>query len=290
MDYFSDFIEVSELQDTTSTSVIQALKEHFSRHGIPDTVVSDNGSQFSSQEFHEFARSWEFNHVTSSPHHPKSNGKAESSVKIVKQLFRKAERDRQDPWLALLDHRNTPTEGVGASPAQRLMSRRTRTLLPTAASLLRPTVNHSSVDSLQLKRQKAKFYHDRNVRQLPGLEIGQEVRVAPLRKNQSWEQGICTEKLSKRSYVVQTGGTSLRRNRQFLKPSREPAVQAKPDANPDHDVHREPVQQVKPISSPAKTFTSGDIPEETKASVTSIKTRTRSIRPPVRFKDFDMKC
>ena len=48
VDYFSDFIEVSELQDTTSTSVIQALKEHFTRHGIPDTVVSDNGSQFSS--------------------------------------------------------------------------------------------------------------------------------------------------------------------------------------------------------------------------------------------------
>ena len=77
VDYFSDFIEVSELQDTTSTSVIQALKEQFSRHGIPDTVVSDNGSQFSSQEFHEFALSWEFNHVTSSPHHRKSNGKAD---------------------------------------------------------------------------------------------------------------------------------------------------------------------------------------------------------------------
>ena len=90
VDYFSDFIEVSELQDTTSTSVIQALKEHFSRHGIPDTAVSDNASQFSSQEFHEFSLSWEFNHVSSSPYRPKSNGKAESSVKTVKQLFKKA--------------------------------------------------------------------------------------------------------------------------------------------------------------------------------------------------------
>ena len=120
VDYFSDFIEVSELQDTTSTSVIQALKEHFTRHGIPDTVVSDNGSQFSSQEFHEFARSWEFNHVTSSPHHPKSNGKAESSVKILKQLFRKAERDRQDPWLALPYHRNTPTKVLVQAPLRGL--------------------------------------------------------------------------------------------------------------------------------------------------------------------------
>ena len=89
-------------------SVTQALKDHLSRHGIPDTVVSDNGSQFNSQEFHEFSLSWESNHVSSSPHYPKSNGKAESSVKIVKQLFKKAEHDRKDPWLASLDYHNTP--------------------------------------------------------------------------------------------------------------------------------------------------------------------------------------
>ena len=170
------------------------------------------------------------------------------------------------------------------------MSRRTRTFLPTTASLLRPTVNHSSVDSLQLKRQKATFYHVRHILELPELEIGPKVRVAPLRKNRTWEQGICTEKLSDRSYVVQTGGTSLRRNRQFLKPAREPSVQANRDANPDNVTHRDPVYQVKPTSSPSKTSSSGDIPEETKASVPGIKTRTRSIRPPVRFKDFDMKC
>ena len=189
MDHFSDFIEASKLQDTTSTSVTQALKDHLSRHGIPDTVVSDNGSQFSSQELHEFSLSWELNHVTSSPHYPKSNGKAEWSVKIVKQLFKKAEHDRKDPWLALLDYRNTPTEGVGASPAQRLMSRKTHTLLPTTASLLHPTVNHSSVDSLQLKRKKTKFSPDRNIMQLPELEIGREVKVTQQQfthKNSRW--------------------------------------------------------------------------------------------------------
>ena len=116
------------------------------------------------------------------------------------------------------------------------------------------------------------------------------MRVAPLRKNQTCEQGICTEKLSDRSYIVQSGGTSLRRNRQFLKPARETSVQGNTDANPDNVAHRDPVRQVKPASSPAKTSTSGDIPEETKALVPGIKRRTRSIRPPVRFKDFDMKC
>ena len=68
--------------------------------------------------------------------------------------------------------------------------------MPTTASLLRPTVNHSSVDSLQLKRQKATFYHVRHILELSELEIGPKVRVAPLRKNQTWKQGTCTEKLS----------------------------------------------------------------------------------------------
>ena len=104
VDYYSDFVEIDELNDTMSDTVIQVLKKQFSRHGIPDTVVSDNGSQFTSQEFHEFSLEWEFNHVTSSPHYTKSNGKAESSVKVVKQLFKKAYRDGKDPWLALLDN------------------------------------------------------------------------------------------------------------------------------------------------------------------------------------------
>ena len=199
------------------------LKEQFSRHGIPDTVVSDNGPQLSSQELHEFSLTWEFNHVISSPHHPKSNGKAESSIKAVKQLFKKAERDGKDPWLTLLDYRNTPTEGINASPAQRLMSRRTRTLLPTASSPLRLEVCTHSTEKLKSKRQKAKFYHDRPAKQLPELEIGQEVRIQPLRKKQTWKEATCTEKLSDRSFVVKSGNEFSRRNRQFLRPAAEPS-------------------------------------------------------------------
>ena len=70
--------------------------------------------------------------MTSSPYHPKSNGKAVSAVKVVKSLIKKAQRDNKDPWLSLLDYRNTPTTGMQTSPAQRLMSRRTKTLVPIA--------------------------------------------------------------------------------------------------------------------------------------------------------------
>ena len=151
-------------------------RKHFSRHGIPDCLITDNSSQLVSREFTPFVFEWEVNHVTSSPHHPKANSKAESAVKIAKGLFKKAQKSGKDPWLALLDERNTPLEGLETSPAQRLMSRRTRRQLPTATSLLYPKVVDRVQEKIKLKRQRAKAYYDRTAKVLRELEVGQEVR------------------------------------------------------------------------------------------------------------------
>ena len=90
--YRSRWPEVKKLTRTTSAGVIQALKDIFATHGIPDLVVSDNGPQFASQEFKEFGRNYNFNHVTSSPNYPAANGEAERSVRTVKEIFKKSKR------------------------------------------------------------------------------------------------------------------------------------------------------------------------------------------------------
>ena len=82
-DYLSNFIDVESLEKTTSGAVIRALKKQFSRHGIPNELITDYGPQFVSKAFEKFAQNWEFTHTTSSPEYPKSNGKAESAVKVV---------------------------------------------------------------------------------------------------------------------------------------------------------------------------------------------------------------
>jgi len=56
VDYYSNFWEVDRLEDTSSVTVIRKLKAHFARYGIPETVVSDNGPQYSATEFAKFAR------------------------------------------------------------------------------------------------------------------------------------------------------------------------------------------------------------------------------------------
>ena len=91
--------------------------------------MTDNGPQFVSEEYRKFTTDWDIEHVTSSPRHSQSNGKAESAVKIAKNLVKKAEMDNKDVHLTILDWRNTPNAD-GKSPVQMLMSRRTRTLLP----------------------------------------------------------------------------------------------------------------------------------------------------------------
>ena len=68
VDYYSDFVEVSPLEQTTSSAIIKSMRVQFSRHGIPDVLVSDNGPQFASREFAEFAKQWGRN-FNISPNH-----------------------------------------------------------------------------------------------------------------------------------------------------------------------------------------------------------------------------
>lgn len=80
IDYHSNYPEFCQLSTTTAEHVIAHTKAIFARHGIPVPVMSDNGPQFSSQSFKEFAGTYGFEHVTSSPLYLQSNGKAEKGV------------------------------------------------------------------------------------------------------------------------------------------------------------------------------------------------------------------
>ena len=77
LDYYSRFIEIAELDGTTAEAVIQHCKDIFSRHGIPEEVVTNNGLQLDSNAFRKFSKEYQFRHVTSSPYYPRSNGEAE---------------------------------------------------------------------------------------------------------------------------------------------------------------------------------------------------------------------
>ena len=129
---------MAKLSSTTSRGVIEHLKSIFARHGIPQTVVSDNGPQYLSSEFAQFAKEYRFNNITSSPHFPQANGESERAIQTVKGLLKRS----NDPYLALLAYRSTPLK-LGYSPAELLMGRVLRTTVPISLQQLQPKLLNS---------------------------------------------------------------------------------------------------------------------------------------------------
>ena len=78
-----------EIGQTSAKQTIQVLKDIFSLEGLPNTVVTDNGPQFTSSDFEAFCKQHGISHITSPPHHPPSNGEAERFVQTFKRSVEK---------------------------------------------------------------------------------------------------------------------------------------------------------------------------------------------------------
>ena len=221
VDYYSRYPEVIKLTSLTSKSVITALRSIFSRHGIPEVLTSDNGPQFDSQEFQQFAQSYGFQHTTSSPHYPQGNGLAERTVKTVKSLFNKED----DHNLALLSYRATPFPWCGLSPSQLLMGRQPRTTLPQTESQLTPQwsflTSFRPRDEDFLEKQKQTYDKRHRARSHSGLPNGTQVWIKTNTKN--IRGSILLTADTPRSYWVNTPSGKLRRNHRHLTTIPDPA-------------------------------------------------------------------
>ncbi|KAL7851818.1 hypothetical protein SRHO_G00176030 [Serrasalmus rhombeus] len=207
VDYFSRYIEVAHLSVATAGTVIAALKDVFSRHGIPETVISDNGPQYSCELFRDFAEEYGFTHCTSSPRYLQANGEAERAVATVKG---------EEKQKALMTYRATPLE-CGYSPAQLLMGKQPRTTIPQLPANLRP--RWPNIRGLRKAETRAKEKQQRNynlrhrARNLPPLQAGQNVWLEKERKSGTVVQQATTP----RSYIIDTDEGQVRRNRTHVR-------------------------------------------------------------------------
>ena len=95
------------LSSKSAETIVIHLKSVFARHGISDCVIC-NKVPFSSKYFIHFAKEWSFVIVTYSSHYAQSNGMTERAIQTMKHLSSKAELNRKDPYVALLDYHNSP--------------------------------------------------------------------------------------------------------------------------------------------------------------------------------------
>ena len=155
--------------------------------------------------------------IKSSSYHSQGNGKAEAAVKVAKNILKKFRYE--DPYLALLACRNNPQQSYTYSPAQDLMPRQFRDIIPIISSQMKPRQIPYDVvvDDIARRRVRSKLYYDRNVvTPLKGLSRGEKVFVKPnpSNKHKPWMFGEVIDKPAPRSCVVQKAQIS-RNHRQI---------------------------------------------------------------------------
>ena len=274
VDYYSRFIEISKLSTASSPQVITHLKSIFARHGIPQTIVSDNGPQYSSDLFDKFSQEYGFVHVKSSPKYPQANGEAERAVRTIKNLLKKNQSQNSDMYLALLAYRSTPIAN-GYSPSELLMGRKLRTIVPILPQQLQPKLPNTFAlrrKEQHIKEKQKQTYNKRHrVTKLTPLKKGNRVWLPQMGK-----KGTVIKQQGIRSYLIKTDdGGMYRRNRKHLNtlPETEMAKTDNEKTKPD---------AVPPI--PSSPVTMIPIPNSTGQS--NNQTRSgRVIRLPSRYRD-----
>lgn len=184
-DLYSRWPEVALCADVTASTVINLLEAVFSREGVPEELISDNGPQFRSAALAAYLRRLGVRHVFSSPYSPQTCGLVERTNRTVKgaiQSARLAGESRASFVRKFLrEYRATPHPATGISPFLAMRGREARTPVDVFP------VPGPSADGVQRDRQVRRHFnqyqegyrrrHDRSAGQLPTWRKGDWVRL-----------------------------------------------------------------------------------------------------------------
>ncbi|XP_064475712.1 uncharacterized protein K02A2.6-like [Ornithodoros turicata] len=195
VDAHSKWLEVFQLTSLSSVTVCEKLRTLFATHGVPDTIVSDNGAAFTSQEFQEFMKRNQIRHVRVAPYHPSSNGQVERMVQETKQVLKRLGKGDLTTKLSrfLLSQHTLPHSTTGKSPAEMLMGRRLHTVLDR----LHPDM------LTEMKDKQEKLMQSGNQR-LRSFHLGDAVFIRNYLSGPKWLPRIITDITGPVSFKVRT--------------------------------------------------------------------------------------
>jgi hypothetical protein len=211
IDAYSKWLEVKIVTSATSNATIEHLRSIFAVHGLPEVIVSDNGTTFSSAEFQDFMQSNSIRHIRTAPYHPASNGQAERAVKIVKEGLKKSSKDSLQTQLSrfLFRYRLTPHSTTGTAPAELLLSRRPRSHLDLVKPDLQPHVQDKQMAQAAT----------REGRKEKDFVSGSLVSAKNFGTGQPWWSGTVTRASGPKSVLIELGdGRTIRRHVNHVRP------------------------------------------------------------------------
>ena len=124
-------MEVHITASTSTDATVQKMRTYFATLGIPEILVIDNGTSFTSTEFQEFVRKNGIHHIPCSPYHPSSNGLVERAVQTLKSGMKKTIETSLETRVArfLFSYCLTPHTTTGVSPSQLMFGTQVRSHL-----------------------------------------------------------------------------------------------------------------------------------------------------------------
>ena len=151
VDAHSKWMEIHITSSTTTTATVELLRKSFASLGLPEVLVSDNATNFTSEEFGIFMKKNGIRHVRTPPYHPASNGLAKRAVQTLKDSLRKIKTGSLETRLSrfLFKYRNTPHTVTGLTPAEVIFGRRLRTYLDN----LKPDIERRAYYKQDCQRQ-----------------------------------------------------------------------------------------------------------------------------------------
>lgn len=287
VDSKSKWVEIFHMNITTSSKTIEKLRTCFAAYGLPNTLVTDGGPQFTSEEFGNFLKSNGVHHVLSPPYHPASNGLAERMVQTTKKAFLKQllEESKTNSTRTLqhkidnflFAYRNTPHSFTGVTPAETFLKNKPRTPL----SFLKPYLT----GEMETKQNQIKASSDKNRGKCRMFEIGESVFVRTVRNEiVNWQPGVVKSRKSNVTYLVKVEGRiryvhadHLRKNF-TLEDDDEELVLPKGRIVQEEPLRPAVVRQESPKKSPTKSpVKSRTPPREKQVPATTITSKDQTL-------------
>ena len=230
-------IEVHPTNVATSRATIEKPRATFAIHGIPTTLVSDNGSNFCSEEFEDFMRK-------NGIHHRITLHRTERAVQTFKDGMKKmSEEGSLETRISrfLFKYRITPLSTTGLTPAEMLMGRKRSRL-----DLLHPDIRNR-VQNEQMRQKEIHDQHGVDRR----LQPGNTVYAREFGKQEKWCPGVITTKTGPVSYTVQLNDDREVRRHQDQVIQRSPPPVSRTEASPTNS--RSTNVPLEPVAQPAST-------------------------------------
>lgn len=210
VDATSKWLEVFPTEKITTSKTIRFLRELFARFGLPSSIVSDNGPQFTSGEYKRFLEKHGIKHITSTPYHPRTNGLAEREVRTFKNRMKASvgiTNLEERLFQVLFSYRTSPQRTIGRSPAEVLFGRPLRIFLETLKPDLSKNIDYALVQQ--------KLYHDKRTR---GREFHEGEPVwAHVGGRKGAVEGVIIKRTGQLSYTVDVDGQAKRMHADHLR-------------------------------------------------------------------------